>query len=97
MAGLVFVICSKNSLEQIRNNPQRSFYLKLINQYDYFEKTGEMQFTPPVQVIYALRQALDEFFLEGIEGRYKRYTENWQVLRTGLEEMDFQFLLRPEW
>jgi len=97
MAGLVFVICALKSLDNIRINPRRSFYLNLVSQYDCFEKSGEMQFTPPVQVIYALRRALDEFFLEGIEGRYKRYTENWRVLRSGLEEMDFQFLLKPEW
>jgi hypothetical protein len=33
-----------------------------------------MQFTPPVQVFYALGRALDEYFEETGAGRYLRYT-----------------------
>ena len=94
MAGVAFVICRKEKLEKTKNYPLRSFYLNLYQQYDYFEKTGQMQFTPPVQVIYALRQAIKEFFKEGGENRYKRYTKSWQILRKGLKEMGFKFLLK---
>jgi 2-aminoethylphosphonate aminotransferase len=93
MAGLVFVICKKATLEQLRSNPRRSYYLNLIDQCDGFEKTGEMRFTPPVQVVYALKQALKEYFQEGGANRYKRYTANWETLREGLSDMGFQFLL----
>jgi 2-aminoethylphosphonate-pyruvate transaminase len=30
-------------------------------QYEYFEKKGEMHFTPPVQTIYAAKKALEEY------------------------------------
>ena len=43
-------------------------------------KTGQAAFTPPVQVVYALKQAIREFFDEGAETHYARYTRNWQVL-----------------
>lgn len=93
MAGLSFVICRKDELEKTKKYLPRSFYLNLFQQYDYFEKKGEMRFTPPVQVAYALKQAIKEYFEEGGKSRYKRYAENWQALRKGLKEMGFRFLL----
>ena len=51
MAGLAFVISKKRELKKIGRYPKRSFYLNLFQQYDYFEKTGQMQFTPPVQIL----------------------------------------------
>lgn len=95
MAGLAFVICKKSALEQLKNNPKRSYYLDLYNQYLSFEKSGQTRFTPPVQIVYALQQALSEFFIEGGENRYARYTENWRLLRAGLLERGFSLLL-PE-
>lgn len=95
-AGLAFVICRKDELEKTKNYPPRSFYLNLYQQYDYFEKKGQMQFTPPVQVIHALRQATEEYFEEGGENRYNRYTKSWQTLRKGLKEIGFKFLLKEE-
>lgn len=93
MAGVAFIICKKDEIERIKNNPQRSFYLNLYNQYRHLEETGQFQFTPPVQTIYALRQAIKEYFAEGGDNRYKRYTENWKALRQGLGAMGFKFLL----
>lgn len=96
MAGLGFVICKNSELKQIRDIPNRSFYLSLYDQYNYMEKTGQMRFTPPVQTMYALRQAIDEYFDEGSLNRYNRYTENWKTLREGLQKLGFNLLLDPE-
>jgi len=96
MAGICFVICKTNELEKIKNYPKRSFYLDLYSQYDYFEKKGEMQFTPPVQVVYALKKAIDELFEEGLENRYKRYLKSNQTLIKGMEELGFKKLLKDE-
>ena len=92
MPGMVFVIFRKDRLEQIKVN-KRSFYFDLYSQYVGFEKTGQMQFTPPVQVAYALRQAIDEYFKEGEAGRWNRYQENWNTLCEGLKKLGFEFLL----
>ena len=96
MAGVCFVICKKSEIEKTSDYPLRSFYLNLYQQYRYFEKHGEMQFTPPVQVIYALRQALKEFFEEGQKGRFKRYKDNFAVLKSGIEGLGFEVLLKEE-
>ena len=52
-----------------------------------------MRFTPPVQTMYALKQAIDEYFDEGGDKRYLRYTKNWETLREGIEKLGFQLLL----
>ncbi len=92
MPGLVFVLFKKSLLEKIKDT-KRSFYFDIYSQYTGFEKTGQMQFTPPVQVAYALRQAIDEYFLETESGRWKRYQENYQTLYDGLKKLSFEFLL----
>lgn len=92
MPGLVFVIFKSSLLEKIKNT-KRSFYFDLYSQYTGFEKTGQMQFTPPVQIAYALRQAIDEYFAETEGERWKRYQENYDTLYQGLKELGFEFLL----
>jgi 2-aminoethylphosphonate-pyruvate transaminase len=96
MPGMVFVIFKKLLLDQIKNH-KRSFYFDLYSQYVGFEKTGQMQFTPPVQVAYALRQAIDEYFDEGEDNRWNRYEENWITLCAGLKKLGFEFLLADQY
>lgn len=95
MAGLAFVIARRDRLERMKSVPGRSFYLNLGNNHRFFEKELQMQFTPPVQIVYALAQALDEYFAEGGERRHARYVANWAVLDGGMRELGFRRLL-PE-
>ncbi|MCZ2565761.1 2-aminoethylphosphonate--pyruvate aminotransferase, partial [Bacteroides fragilis] len=69
MTGLSFIIGDESLIRASRDYPKRSYYCNLYLQYDYFEKTGEMHFTPPVQTVYAARQALDEYFAVGEEAK----------------------------
>jgi len=96
MAGIAFVICRKNELEKIKNYPKRSFYLDLYSQYDYLERNRQTRFTPPVQVIYALKQAIKEFFEERAENRYARYKKNYDVLIDGLKRRGFELFLKDD-
>jgi len=95
MPGLSFVICKKANL-LAAGKKRRSYYLDLPAQYLGFLNTHQMPFTPPVQIVYALRQALREFFQEGQQGRYKRYQENFEILYRGLQNLGFRFLLPRE-
>lgn len=96
MAGISFVICKTSELKRVQPYPRRSFYLSLYDQYAYFEKSSQMRFTPPVQTMYALRRAIDEFLEEGQQQRYDRYTQNWRVLREGMQRLGFRILTQPE-
>tara|TARA_Y100001970_G_scaffold293624_1_gene441771 strand:+ start:4759 stop:5880 length:1122 start_codon:yes stop_codon:yes gene_type:complete len=92
MPGIGFVICNIDSLMCLKNIKPRSFYLDLYQQYCSLEKKGQFRFTPPVQVIYALNQAIIEYFKEGGENRYIRYTKSWERLTSGLIEFGFKLL-----
>jgi len=90
MPGIVFVICKKSALENTKDNQRKSFYLNLYSQQEYFKKEGQFRFTPPVQTVYALRQAIDEFLEEGAENRYKRYRESYETLVDGMKRLGFK-------
>ncbi len=93
MAGISFVIAENQALEALRELKARSFYLSLYDQYSYFKKTRQMRFTPPVQTMYALKQAIIETKEESISQRYQRYSECWKVLVKGLKAMNLTYLV----
>ena len=93
MAGTSFVIASKEKLAKTATIPPRNLYLNLWGNHSYIEKTGQFQFTPPVQIVYALNQALDEFFVETQVGRTARYFKSYETLLDGLEKVGLELLL----
>ncbi len=97
MAGLSFIIGNRKIIEESANYPRRSYYCNLFLQYDYFEKTGEMHFTPPVQTIYATLQALKEYWAEGEEAKWARHTRVFNAIHKGLDELGFKDVIKREW
>jgi 2-aminoethylphosphonate aminotransferase len=93
MAGISFVIARRDELEKTKDYPKRSFYLNLYSQYDFFKKTHQIQFTPPVQTFYALKKAIEEFLQEGAESRYKRLVTNWEAVVKGMYNLGFRKIL----
>jgi len=96
MAGIGFVFCRKDALDKIASYPMRNYYLNLYDQYTWFKKTGQTRFTPPVQSMYALRQAIIETKLEGIENRYARYSACWDILVKTAEKCGLSMLVAKE-
>ncbi len=96
MTGLSYIIGRRDAIEASKDYPKRSYYCNLYMQYDYFKQHGEMHFTPPVQVIYAARQALKEYFAEGEEAKWERHRRVFAAIRTGLEELGFQIFIPKE-
>lgn len=97
MTGLSFVIGRTDIIKKSADYPKRSYYCNLFLQYDFFEKTGEMHFTPPVQTIYAARQALKEYWAEGEESKWARHTRVFEAIHKGLEELGFKNVIKREW
>ena len=91
--GLSYVIGNEEIIKKSKNYPKRSYYCNLFLQYDYFEKTGQMHFTPPVQTIYATRQAIDEYFVEGEENKWARHTRVMNAIHKGLKDLGFRELI----
>jgi len=93
MTGVSWTVGKIEEIEKTKTYPKRSYYCNLYMQYDFFERVGEMHFTPPVQVIYALRQAIREYWEEGEQARYKRLTDCWEAIHKGLEEMGLKSII----
>ncbi len=90
MTGLSFVVGRRALIEKSRDYPKRSYYCNLFLQYDYFERTGEMHFTPPVQTIYAAIQGVKEYFAEGEQAKWARHTRVMNAIRRGLDKLGFR-------
>ena len=95
--GLSFIVGRKALIEASKEYPKRSYYCNLYMQYDFFEKTGEMHFTPPVQTIYATIQALKEYWDEGEAEKWARHTRVFNAINQGLDQLGFRQVIRPEW
>lgn len=97
MTGLSFVVGNRSIIERSKEFPKRSYYCNLYLQYDFFEKTGEMHFTPPVQTIYATIQALKEYWEEGESAKWARHTRVFNAIHAGLDELGFKDVIKREW
>lgn len=93
MPGVSFVIAKNQSLKELKKIKPRSYYLSLFEQYEYFLKSNQMRFTPPVQTIYALKQAIAELKEEGLKKRYHRYTNSWNLLTKSLRKLNLNYLV----
>ena len=96
MTGLSFIVGRRSLIEASKDYPKRSYYCNLYLQYDFFERTGEMHFTPPVQTIYAALQGIREYFAEGEEAKWARHTRVINAIRDGLDELGFEEVIPRE-
>jgi 2-aminoethylphosphonate-pyruvate transaminase len=93
MAGISFVIGPRAPIEASAKWA-RGYSLNLARA----EKglgAGQFPFTPPVQVLYALAQALTETFDETISGRAERYQKCHEHMLNGMTGLGFEPLLPP--
>lgn len=93
MTGLSYVIGRRDIIERSKDFPMRSYYCNLYLQYHFIEKTGQMHFTPPVQTIYAARQALAEYFEEGEKNKWERHQRVMEAIHRGEEELGLREML----
>lgn len=97
MTGLSYIVGKREIIEKSKDYPKRSYYCNLYMQYDFFEKTGQMHFTPPVQTIYSVIQALKEYWAEGEEAKWARHTRVFEAIHKGLDELGFKDVIKREW
>jgi 2-aminoethylphosphonate-pyruvate transaminase len=93
--GIAFVLARRTALETLRARAPRSVYLDLHGHFATQEQDNT-PFTPAVQVLHAMEQALAELAQEGLARRIARYAENARVLREGLAGLGLEILGAPE-
>ena len=96
MTGVSWTVGKIEEIEKSKDYPKRSYYCNLYMQYDFFNRVGEMHFTPPVQTVYALKQAIKEYQEEGEQARYQRITQCWEAVHKGLEEIGLDTVIDKE-
>jgi len=95
--GLSPVTFSTNAIKALeqRKHPVISWYLDLSMVRDYWGSERKYHHTAPVNMIYAIREALRLIAEEGLEARFARHRLNHRALVAGLEAMGLSMLV-PE-
>ena len=93
--GIGFVVVSDSFREAISQRRAVAFSTDLVSTLNR-EETGETPFTPPVQTMYALREALRELLEEGVSARIAHYQEIAETMRNGLTALELSFLVPRE-
>lgn len=93
MTGASWTVGKIDEIRKSKDYPVRSYYCNLYLQWDFFERVGEMHFTPPVQTIYALNQGIAEYWEEGEQNRWKRLTRCWEAIHAGIEEIGLDYVI----
>jgi 2-aminoethylphosphonate-pyruvate transaminase len=91
--GLGFALIEKDALAASKG-VSPSLSLDLHDQWRGFESNGQWRFTPPVQVVAALLEALRQFEVEGGQtARLSRYRQNFAILSEGMRRLGFSLYL----
>lgn len=93
--GVAFVVLSYELAERLSGRRQVAFCTDLVGTLAK-EEDGETPFTPPVQTMYALREALRELLEETVEQRIAHYRSIATTLRQGLASLELDLLVPPE-
>lgn len=92
--GLSPVSFNDNALQAIdcRTTPIRSWYLDIGMLQSYWGKERFYHHTAPINMIYALREALRLVLEEGLEARFHRHILHSNALVAGLEAMGLKMI-----
>jgi 2-aminoethylphosphonate-pyruvate transaminase len=90
--GVAFVLARRAALEALTGRAPRSVYLDLHGHFTS-QESDNTPFTPAVQVLHAMEQALTELAAESVAARIARYAENARVLREGLGKLGLEILV----
>ena len=95
--GFGFVFAKLSALRTAKGNCH-SLSLDVEAQWSAMEKSGQWRFTPPTHVVAAFLTALEIHEEEGgVAGRGARYTNNRDVMVSGMRDLGFETLLDERW
>jgi alanine-glyoxylate transaminase / serine-glyoxylate transaminase / serine-pyruvate transaminase len=77
-----------------RKKPVQSWYFDLTPAMDYWGQERTYHHTPPISLIYGMREALRLVLEEGLEARWARHLHNQQALVAGIEAMGLELFVK---
>jgi alanine-glyoxylate transaminase/serine-glyoxylate transaminase/serine-pyruvate transaminase len=94
--GMSPITVSPAAEEVLRNRKTKvqSWYFDLTTAMNYWGKDRLYHHTPPISLIYALREAMRLTIEEGLEVRWERHRANQLALIAGLEAMGLELLVK---
>jgi alanine-glyoxylate transaminase / serine-glyoxylate transaminase / serine-pyruvate transaminase len=95
--GLSPVTLSERAMDKVRGRktPVQSWYLDLNLIGNYWGGERAYHHTAPVNMLYALDEALAIVLEEGLEARFARHREAHDMLATGLAELGIGYVSQP--
>lgn len=93
LAPLTFSAAAVSAIEKRRTKVQ-SWYLDVSMLRQYWGEQRVYHHTAPINMTYALYEALRMVLEEGLEARIARHTLNHRALRAGLEAMGLRYVPR---
>ncbi len=93
--GMSPITVSPRAEEVLRNRKKKvqSWYFDLTTAMNYWGKDRLYHHTPPISLIYALREAMRLTMEEGLANRWERHRMNQQALIAGVEAMGLDLLV----
>lgn len=90
--GMAPITVSGRAEEVIRARKSKvqSWYFDLTNTMNMWGSERAYHHTPPISLLYALREALRIVFEEGLEPRWERHKTNQEALIAGIEAMGIE-------
>src|SRR5262250_1032439 len=94
--GMSPITVSPRAEEAFRNRKSKvqSWYFDLTTAMNYWGKDRLYHHTPPISLIYALREAMRLAVEEGLEVRWERHRVNQQALIAGVQAMGLELLVK---
>jgi alanine-glyoxylate transaminase / serine-glyoxylate transaminase / serine-pyruvate transaminase len=94
--GTVLLAASRELLDQMERRKEsiRGYYLNLLRWKPYMEDPRGYFATPAVQLMQALKVALQELDEEGLEARWKRHHSNAEIIRKGIAKTESKLLVK---
>jgi alanine-glyoxylate transaminase/serine-glyoxylate transaminase/serine-pyruvate transaminase len=94
--GMAPITVSARGEETLRNRktPVQSWYFDLTTALNYWGKDRLYHHTPPISLIYGMREALRIVLEEGLEARWERHRQNQAALIAGLEALGLEMFVK---
>lgn len=96
--GMSPITVSARGEEVLRNRKTKvqSWYFDLTTAMNYWGKERLYHHTPPISLIYGLREAMRIVMEEGLQSRWERHRVNQLALIAGLEALGLELLVKKE-
>jgi alanine-glyoxylate transaminase/serine-glyoxylate transaminase/serine-pyruvate transaminase len=93
--GMAPVTLGPRMEEALRNRktPVQSWYFDLTTTMNFWGKDRTYHHTPPISIVFALREALRIVFEEGLEASWRRHRQNQLALIAGLEALGLELFV----